>query len=149
MSHGAVYVQSRTYVRTYVPGQLAAGRLPAVPEVVGVRPAVELAVELRVDDRALVPGVGRLRGAVVADPAAAEDVAALGAGQDVAPVAPREPDGERRGGQRESVEQQDGEHGALAQEQHLLQSEEKKSHLSSGAFKPPTEESITRQASRD
>jgi hypothetical protein len=93
--------------RRHVPRELAPGRLPAVPEVVGVRPAVELAVELRVDERAAVPGVRRR--AVAEDPAAAEHVAARRAGRGVAPVARRRPGSARRGcRQRQRVQQEDG-----------------------------------------
>jgi hypothetical protein len=87
-----------------VPRQVAAGGFPPVPEVVGVRPAVQLAVELRVDHRAVEPGVRRRRSRdVVADPAAAEDVAARQrAGRDgISPVAPSVPDGQRGDGEEE------------------------------------------------
>lgn len=99
------------HVRTDVPRQLAAGRLPDVAEVVGVRAAVELAVELRVDERAAVPGVRRRAAAAVEDPAATEDVAAgCRPGRGVVPVALRQPDGECRGCRKREggVEQEDG-----------------------------------------
>lgn len=55
-----------------LPRDLAVDRLPSILEVIGVRPAVHLAVELRIDDRAgvLVERVG-----VVANPGAGEESA--------------------------------------------------------------------------